>query len=242
MRSSQTALPTTCCCLRKPEVFISWNAFQPQHGVGVASGHHHIDFATIQRFALTLQKCLELRSETVPQNPSGADHDNLQAIVAALPAAGLTGGPCRAIPNGIPARYIAARNRTPAHRVEGIIWDATPLTNLPHLPIRRTVKPTVAPPSLPSTSGESTRIDLMPSEDGIARGVRLFEFLVNAARHGDATGIAYGGFIAYLHGVKTFVQIAGRPYRSSDTEIVIRAAAMVTNAAGGRRKIGHSAC
>ncbi|MBL8934321.1 MAG: DUF429 domain-containing protein [Archangium sp.] len=47
-------------------------------------------------------------------------HDDLQAIVAALSAAGTMGGPCRAIAHGVPART------TGGHRIEGFIWDAKP--------------------------------------------------------------------------------------------------------------------
>lgn len=48
-------------------------------------------------------------------------HDDLQAVVAALCAAGAMGGPCSARPLGLPAGEDAAGRRT-----EGMIWDAAP--------------------------------------------------------------------------------------------------------------------
>lgn len=48
-------------------------------------------------------------------------HDDLQAVVAGLPAAGLLGAPIEAVPRGEPARL------TGTDRVEGIIWDARPV-------------------------------------------------------------------------------------------------------------------
>lgn len=47
-------------------------------------------------------------------------HDDLQAVVAALSAAGAMGGPCSAVAHGVPARTAGG------HRVEGFIWDANP--------------------------------------------------------------------------------------------------------------------
>lgn len=47
-------------------------------------------------------------------------HDDLQAVVAALCAAGAMRGPCRAVAHGVPARTVGT------HRAEGLIWDALP--------------------------------------------------------------------------------------------------------------------
>ncbi|MBM4776206.1 MAG: DUF429 domain-containing protein [Archangiaceae bacterium] len=47
-------------------------------------------------------------------------HDDLQAVVAALCAAGAMGGPCSAAAHGVPARTAGG------HRVEGFIWNAQP--------------------------------------------------------------------------------------------------------------------
>jgi hypothetical protein len=62
----------------------------------------------------------------LPETALTDHHDHLQAVVAALPAAALLGGPCRPVPRGIPARDLPATDLAPAHRVEGLIWDAAP--------------------------------------------------------------------------------------------------------------------
>jgi hypothetical protein len=51
---------------------------------------------------------------------------------------------------------------------------------------------------------------LMPDEQGIKRGVQLFKHLVEVANRGEAVGIFYGGFIAYLHGANNFREAASR--------------------------------
>ena len=81
---------------------------------------------------------------------------------------------------------------------------------------------------------------LTPDEAGLDRGVRLFAYLVDAANRGDALGISYSDFIAYLHGAASFRGCAGRSYRPSDTAEVLTAARAVTARAGGRRKVGRS--
>lgn len=51
-------------------------------------------------------------------------HDDLQAVVAALPAAALVGAHVQPQPHGDPCRRIShARTH---YRVEGVIWDARP--------------------------------------------------------------------------------------------------------------------
>jgi hypothetical protein len=52
-------------------------------------------------------------------------HDDLQAVVAALTAAALAGGPAEAIARGAPARLLE-RTDGPPLRIEGYIWDVTP--------------------------------------------------------------------------------------------------------------------
>lgn len=66
------------------------------------------------------------RAYDLPKSSVTDHHDNLQAIVCALPAAGLVGGPCGAIARGEPARMCLAQG-FPTHRIEGLIWDAVPL-------------------------------------------------------------------------------------------------------------------
>lgn len=53
-------------------------------------------------------------------------HDHLQAVVAALPAAGLLGGPCTVVARGEPAGDMPAGPASAEHRIEGLIWDAAP--------------------------------------------------------------------------------------------------------------------
>jgi hypothetical protein len=81
---------------------------------------------------------------------------------------------------------------------------------------------------------------LVPNEQGIKRGIRLFTRLVDLANHGDAVGISYAGFIAYLHGLDEFRQVAGRNYRPSDSIAVVRIALSITQEAGGRREVSRS--
>ena len=69
---------------------------------------------------------------------------------------------------------------------------------------------------------------------GVQRGVRLFRYLAEKANRGNAVGIAYGDFIAFLHGKDNFRDVAGRNYRPSDTPVVIELAWSITEANGGR--------
>jgi hypothetical protein len=88
---------------------------------------HHIDLPTVWRFAQNLLVAVGLPDLISAESSLlGTDHDNVQALVAALPAAGLLGAPCHAIPRGLPGRVVPARDRIPPHRVEGFIWDAIP--------------------------------------------------------------------------------------------------------------------
>jgi hypothetical protein len=52
------------------------------------------------------------------------DHDNLQAVVGGLPAAGALGANCGLTASGVSSMLIAATGTTPEHRTEGLIWDA----------------------------------------------------------------------------------------------------------------------
>ncbi len=81
---------------------------------------------------------------------------------------------------------------------------------------------------------------LMPDEQGNARGVRLFAHFVEVANRGEAVGISYGGFIAYLHGVEEFREVAGRNYLPGDNEAVVRIALNITSEAGGRKEVSRS--
>jgi hypothetical protein len=82
--------------------------------------------------------------------------------------------------------------------------------------------------------------NLTPDERGLDRGARLFAYLVDAANSGDALGIAYSDFIAYLHGAASFRELAGRSYMPGDTADVLCAAEAVTARAGGRKRVGRA--
>ena len=63
----------------------------------------------------------------LPAGAQPAGHDDLQALVAALPAVGLLGGPATPVPHGRPPRLVGGV------RVEGLIWDACPTAMRPTL-------------------------------------------------------------------------------------------------------------
>jgi hypothetical protein len=57
-------------------------------------------------------------------------HDDLQAVVAALVAVAVQGGPALPVPHGMAASSTAGSDGAPV-RVEGIIWDAKPRGEAP---------------------------------------------------------------------------------------------------------------
>ncbi|MBS1827128.1 MAG: hypothetical protein JST93_17555 [Acidobacteria bacterium] len=65
-------------------------------------------------------------------------------------------------------------------------------------------------------------------------GVRLFQYLVDLANRGEAVGISYDTFLAYLDGALDFRSMTGRNYLPSDTGLVLDRAAEVTALAGRR--------
>jgi len=195
--------------------------------------------ATIRQFAGRLQEAFGLPEAAPGYNRSQSEHDNLQAVVAALPAAGLLEGPCHAVPKGLPALLIGARDAIPMHRTEGIIWDAMPIQNLLHTPvIRQTTQATPRPqPKFVETDSSG---GLMPETRGVERGIRLFAYLVELANRGEAVGLSYGGFIAYLHEATEFREVAGRSFLPSDSMAAVRIASRITAAAGGRKRVARS--
>ena len=210
-----------------------------QAGLAPLPGHG-IEPSSIHRFAADLRACFGLPD--TPSRGSGdqLQHDDLQALVAALPAAGLLGAPCRSVPKGLPARMIAAQDGIPPHRGEGIIWDAMPSPRLRRLNTRREPDP-IAPVSLrPQIEATECRGIFVLGAEGVERGVRLFMYFVEASNRGDAVGISYGAFIAYLHGVAEFRNVAGRSFLPSDSMAAVRLAWRITEAAGGRKQICRS--
>lgn len=76
----------------------------------------------LKSFTAALSRAFQL-PEFTPSTPK--THDDLQAVVAALPAAVLLGGSGVAIPSGVSATLgLDADGRSRRH--EGYIWDATP--------------------------------------------------------------------------------------------------------------------
>lgn len=69
----------------------------------------------LEPYSLALSSAFGLPAFVAP------GHDDLQAVVAALVAAGAIGGPCAALPRGVPTGRDAQ-----GRRVEGFIWDAVP--------------------------------------------------------------------------------------------------------------------
>jgi hypothetical protein len=98
---------------------------------------------------------------------------------------------------------------------------------------------TLGPQPVSEAEGGS-RDSLMPDERGIERGVRLFTHLVDAANRGEAVGISFGGFIAFLHDAKDFQEAAGRPFRQFDATAAVHIAWKITSAAGGRKRGARS--
>lgn len=164
-------------------------------------------------------------------------HDDLQAIVAALPAVGLLGGPCVAHPNGKSGRTVMV-NGVPCW-VEGLIWDST----LPDDLLEREVAIPVAPvrgPNVP-TSADSDSPLIVDERDEesdalLGRGVELFSHLADLANRGEPTGVGYAQFPEIVHGVD-FRNIIGRRYATSDTGPVLTLASQITEAAGGKKSL-----
>jgi hypothetical protein len=172
-------------------------------------------------------------------------HDHLQAVVAALSAAALLGGPCLAIPRGEAAHVLAA-SAVPAYVVEGLIWDAKPLAGAVVAVARGGVAAAMV--TDPDVFVEARDYDnrLLPddrdcaSEQILKRGVALFRELARRANAGEAVGIGYAQFACLLHGVRTFAEVTGKQFLPSDSSFVVRLAREVTRAAGGRIAVSRA--
>jgi predicted kinase len=92
-----------------------------------------------------------------PLEPIG--HDDLQAVVAALPAAALLGGPARAVARGTSGRRVGA------DWIEGLIWDAAPL-RVPTRP-RQAPEPLLVVVTGPPATGKTTLATALSSELGL---------------------------------------------------------------------------
>ncbi|MFN7935435.1 MAG: hypothetical protein U0R19_19050 [Bryobacteraceae bacterium] len=78
--------------------------------------------------------------------------------------------------------------------------------------------------------------------NSVNAGVRLFQYLVDLANRGDAAGISYDRFLAYLEGAPDFRTLAGRNYLPSDTNRALHRAAEITALAGGRKTVRRGEC
>jgi hypothetical protein len=178
--------------------------------------------------------------------PWDGSHDDLQAVVAALPAAALLGGPCIPAPLGKPGHQLSANGALPPHWVEGLIWDACPLEDRLTIPVERPRRRGVsvdAPHTFPSGKPDPTNpilIDDRADDSGpVERGVRLFEYLAACANREDPTGIGYAQFACFIHQAESFQKLAGRSYLPSDSGHVVSLAHQVTDAACGRMDLSR---
>lgn len=166
-----------------------------------------------------------------------ANHDHLQAVVAALPGVGLLGGPVVPEPNGEKADNIQASLNVPAHRVEGLIWDARPAIPGDLPPVDRTPPGPPVPvdggnPLLPDDRDQT-------GDDVLSRGARLLSHLIKLAQGGDAAGVGYADFVVAVNGVSDYSEVVGRNYAQSDFGWVVELADQVTDAARGALKVSR---
>ena len=176
----------------------------------------------------------------LPQFIGGpASHDDLQAVVAALPAVGVLGGPCTAIPKGNAGRRVSDDHPSGPHWVEGIIWDSKP----PQTRLDQTLDERDAPDAEPDLGDLDTNNPLLieeradNSEQLLIHGVELFNRLVGKANHGDSVGIGYAQLVCWVHSVPTFSDVIGRPFAACDINHVVRLAQQITAASGGRKQV-----
>lgn len=172
-----------------------------------------------------------------PDRCLNASHDDLQALVAALPMAGLLGGPAKPIPRGKDS--YACEN---GHWVEGIIWDCEPLA------MKGNPVPQLANISQ-ATFDDVDVLDpknplLIDDRDDVgsatlSRGVKLFDCLCGLQAAGNSVGVGYAQFVERIFSVSKYSDIVGRNYATSDTRYVLQLAHQITNEAGGRRRISR---
>lgn len=214
-------------------------------GLGPLPGHRKAPPDVVERYAATLVDRFGL-----PAGTSTRHHDDLQAVVAALPAAALLGGPCGAVPRGQLGVRQLAFGDAPDHWVEGLIWDACPrgvAATAPRLAARADA--IQEDPAGETTGPEEEAGDaanpILPDErdpageEVIERGVLLFRELVRCANAGHSLGIGYADFVRWVHGSRSYVDVAGRTYVASHSGFVIRLAQQVTESAGGRMEVSR---
>jgi hypothetical protein len=178
-------------------------------GLEALPGHRRAPPEVVETFARRLVAAYGL-----PSSAETRDHDDLQAMVATLPAVGLLGGPARAYPRGEPARSVGGV------LVEGMIWDAAPAGG--------TKVPVPTRPAATTLLVDERDAGLEPCVD---RGVSLFRELVRRANAGEATGVSYKGFVEHVHGT-SFAELRGRRWSRSDVSDVLHLAEQITGVAG----------
>jgi hypothetical protein len=89
-------------------------------GLTPLPGHAKAPPIVVESFASRLRNRYSLPAEMLTRN-----HDELQAVVAALPASALLGAQCQALSKGEASNRVVQTGVVPAHAVEGLIWDAT---------------------------------------------------------------------------------------------------------------------
>jgi hypothetical protein len=195
----------------------SWRA----SGLRPLPGHRRAPPAVVRDYADRLAKRYNLPASAVTD-----DHDDLQAIVAALVAAAALGGPGNCVTHGVPS-WITPSGPNP-HRVEGLIWDSS-LPAAPKEDSEDTLFRDAGDARNPLLIDD--RVDL--AGDAIERGVQLFKALASEARRGSALGVGYSRFVELVYGAP-FTAVVGRTYKPSDSAFVIRLASFITDSAGGR--------
>lgn len=192
--------------------------------------------ALVEQYLKSLQRRFGL---PVFSHWSGS-HDDLQAIVAALPAVGLLKGPCVASSKGSPGKWYPNADTQDRWWVEGLIWDAKPLQ--PQLGIvPENIQFPI--PSTPKYDGKNPLLLDDRDDEGellLERGINLFQYLAQSANDGNAIGIGYAQLICCVHGVQSFEQVANRRYSQSDTRYVLEFAYEITSAAGGPIRISRN--
>ena len=180
-------------------------------GLTALPGHRRAPPDVVETFARRVADAYSLPARAVTR-----DHDNLQAVVSALPAVGLLGGPAKAHARGAPTRSVDGV------RVEGFIWDASPIGGtLASLPTRKATSAVLI---------DERDVEL---ESCVEHGVTLFEGLVRRANAGEAIGVSYVGFVERVHGV-AFAKLRGRKWSQSDVSDALQLADQVTEEAGRR--------
>jgi hypothetical protein len=160
-------------------------------------------------------------------------HDDLQAVVAALPAASLLGGPGNAKPYG-KAGYLTEGQD--GLWVEGIIWSVEFAPSVNALQPETLPTPCLfAEELIEQAQSNPLLIDDRDdySSNLLERGCKLFRYLAELANRGESVGVSYAQFITIVHRVESFRDVANRNYAQSDTSNVLGFAAQVTLESGG---------